>query len=149
MSAWPDIIVTQPDSPEVQLAVEVKVGPDARVAEARIREYMVRQNCPIGMSVTPETTLFFRNPYTGYEPGTINRIGECRTDELVGTMPEGALADEEQLLQRVEQWLAGLPVRKRRSWPSTAREAIESYVLPTVMGGIVRATGPRWRRTAS
>ena len=149
MSAWPDIVVTQPDSPEVQLAVEVKVGPDSRASEAHIKGYMVRQNCPLGMLVTPGMTLFFRNPYTGYEPEAIRKVGECRTEELLGAIAESAAGDEEVLLEGVEHWLEGLPLNPRRSWPSSAQEAIESYLLPAVMGGVVRATGPRWRRTAS
>jgi hypothetical protein len=147
MPAGPDIVVTQPDSPEVQVAVEVKVGVSARDAEGQIREYMVRQNCPIGMLVTPEWTVFFRNPYTGYDAQTIRKTGECQTRELLGTTPEGVT--EERLLQLVEQWLERLRLRRGKVWPPSVQEAIESHVLPALMGGTVRATGPRWRRTGT
>ena len=150
MPVWPDIVVTKPDSPEVLLAVEVKVGAGGvLVAEAQIKDYMVHQSCPVGMLVTPEDTLFFRNPYTGYESETIQKIGECRTNELVGALPDKALITESYLVPLVEQWLENLPACGHRSWPPFAAEAIESFVLPAATGGIIRAAGPRWRRTGS
>ena len=150
MPVWPDIVVTEPDSPDILLAVQVKAGAaGARDVEAPIKDYMVHQSCPIGMLVTPEDTLFFRNPYTGYEVETIQKIGECRTNELVDTMPEKAPVTEQYLVRRVEEWLESLRDGGPRSWPPSAREAIESYVAPVAMSGVVRATGPRWRRTGS
>jgi hypothetical protein len=150
MPVWPDIVVTKPDSPEVLLAVEVKAGAGgALVAETQIRDYLVHQSCPIGMLITPEGTVFFRNPYTGYEPDTIQKIGECRTDELLGGMHDRVVNVEPYLVLQVEQWLEKLPTSGRRSWPPSVAEAIESFVLPAVTGGIIRATGPRWRRTGS
>ncbi len=150
MLAWPDIVVTKPDSPEVLLAVEVKNGAgDVLVAETRIKDYMVHQSCPVGMLVTAEDTSFFRNPYTGYEAETIQKIAECRTNELLGGMPDKAAITESYLALRVEQWLESLPASGRRVWPPSVAEAIESLVLPSVAGGIIRATGPRWRRTGS
>jgi hypothetical protein len=150
MPAGLDIVVTKPDSPEILLAVEVKAGADgAQDAEAQIKDYMVHRSCPGGMLVTSEDTLFFRNLYVGYEPDTIQRIGQCRTNELLGAMPDAALVTESYLVQRVEQWLEDLPGISRRSWPPSALEAIESYVLPLVRSGNIRAAGPRWRRTGS
>jgi len=150
MPVSPDIIVTKPDSPEVLLAVEVTAGAGGvRVSEAQIRDYMVHQSCPVGILVTPEDTLFFRNPYLGYDADTIQRIAQCRTSELMDGIPDGPVTTEANLLLRVEQWLEDLPAGTRRSWPSSAAEAIESFVLPAVTGGMIRAAGPRWSRTGS
>ena len=150
MPVWPDIVVTKPDSPEVLLAIEVKAGAgDVLAAEAQIKDYMVHQSCPVGMLVTPEDTIFFRNPYTGYEADTIQEIGECRTNELMGEMPDKTANAESYLVLCVERWLEDLPTASRQSWPPSASEAIESFVLPAVTGGIIRAAGPRWRRTGS
>ena len=147
---WPDIVVTRPDSPEVLLAVQVKAwAAVAHAAEAQIKDYMVHQSCPIGMLVTPEDTRFFRNRYTGYGPEAIQQIGECRTNELLDAMPDKAPLTEPDLVRGVEEWLENLRDGSRRSWPPSAQEAIESYVLPVSMSGVVRATGPRWRRTGS
>ena len=150
MPAWPDIVITRADSPEVLLAVEVKSEPaGAQAAESQIKAYMVHQSCPLGMIVTPTETLFFRNRYTGYGPEAIQQIGECRTSELLEAMPNKTVMTESDLVRRVDQWLESLRGGSRRSWPGSAQEAIESYVLPAVMSGVVRANGPRWRRTGS
>ncbi len=149
MPVWPDIVVTKIDSPEVLLAVEVKAGAgDLRVAETEIKEYMVHQSCPVGMLVTAEDTSFFRNPYTGYEADTIQKVAECRTDELLGDMGQ-AVNVESYLVQRVEQWLERLHAGGSRSCSPSVLEAIESLVLPAVVAGVTRAAGPRWRRTGS
>jgi hypothetical protein len=150
MPAWPDIVITRTDSPEVLLAVEVKSGvAGAQSAERQIKAYMLHQSCPIGMVVTPDDTLFFRNRYTGYDSDAIQQIGECRTSELLDAMPDTATMSESYLVQRVDQWLESLRGGSRRSWPGSTREAMESYILPAVASGVVRATGPRWLRTGS
>ena len=150
MPLWPDIVVTRPDSPEVLLAVEVKaVIADVKNAEAQLKAYMAHMSCPVGMLVTREQTRFYRNRFTDYEPQTVEMIGACATSELLGPLPaKSALADS-YLERLVEEWLESLRLDARRTWPSSVREAIESNVLPVVMGGIVRAAGPRWRRTGS
>ena len=150
MAAWPDIVITRADSPEVLLAVEVKAaGTDAETAEPQIKDYMVHQSCPLGMIVTPRETIFFRNRYTGYGPEAIQRIGECRTSELIEGMPEKPGLSEPDLIRRVDQWLESLQSGNRRSWPGSVQDAMESYVLPAVVSGVARATGPRWRRTGT
>lgn len=143
---WPDIVVTRPDSSEILLAVGIASVP---VAEAALKTYMVRQSCSAGMLVTPQETLFFRNRFTGYEPETIQKIGECQTSELLDIAPQEALSAGPHLERLVEQWLESMQVGSRRSWPPSAAEAIESSVLPAVIGGVIGATGPRWRRTGS
>jgi hypothetical protein len=149
MLLWPDIVVGKPDSSEVLLAVEVKAGTvGATGAEAPLKAYMAQQSCPVGMFVTAEETLFFRNPFIGYQPETIQEIGRCRTTELLKTIPGKAIS-ESVLVRVVEQWLENLATRGDQSWPPTVREAIESCVVPAVMGGVVRTTGRRLRRTGS
>lgn len=147
MLVRPDIIIGKPDTSEVLLAVEVKAGAvSSEAAEAALKAYMVRQSCPAGMFVTPEEVLFFRNRYTGYDVETIQPIGSCRTSDLLDTIP-GRTISERALVQAVEQWIESLETRRDHPWPSTATEAIESCVLPAVIEGVVRATGPRLRRT--
>jgi hypothetical protein len=150
MPRLPDIVVTRPDSPEILLAVEVKAGvADVKSAETQLKAYMVHMSCPVGMLVTLEQTRFYRNRYTDYEPQTVEMIGACATSELLGPMPAKSSLSDSYLERLVEEWLESLRVDARRSWPSSVREAIESSVLPVVIGGVVRAAGPRWRRTGS
>ncbi len=150
MPLRPDIVITRPDSPEVLLAVETKaVVADVKSAEAQLKGYMVHMSCPVGMLVTWEQTRFYRNRYTDYEPHTVEMIGACATSELFGPTPAKSSLAESYLERLVEEWLESLRVDSRRSWPYSVREAIEASVLPVVIGGIVRAAGPRWRRTGS
>jgi len=60
MPSRPDIVVGRPESSELLLAVEVK-SIAAQDSADGLKEYMVRQNCPAGMLVTPETILFLRS----------------------------------------------------------------------------------------
>lgn len=63
-------------------------------------EYMVRQNCPAGMLVTPETILFLTNQFTEFQPSSIEVTGTCGTPELPG-QATGKLQTESELLKRV------------------------------------------------
>lgn len=149
MLTWPDIVVGKPDSSEVLLAVEVKTGAvSAAESSVSLKTYLVQHNCPVGMFVTPDEILFFRNLYTGYQPETIRQIGNCRTAELLKTTPGRAIS-ESALVEVVEQWLENLDARRNHSWPPAAREAIESCVVPAVIEGVIRTTGRRLRRTGS
>jgi hypothetical protein len=150
MTLRPDIVVTRPDSPEVLLVVEIKAGPvDVKSVEEQLKRYMVHMSCPVGMLVTDAETRFYRNRYTDYEPDNIEMIGSCTTGELLGKMPTTSIGRESYLESPVEEWLDSLRVGNGRTWPPSVREAIESSVLPVVVGGVVRAGGPRWRRTGS
>jgi hypothetical protein len=143
-------VVTRPDSPEVLLAVEAKaVVAEGKSAEAQLKAYMVHMSCPVGMLVTWEQTRFYRNRYTDYGPQTVQMIGACATSELLGPMPAKSSRSDPNLERLVEEWLESLRVDARRAWPPPVREAIEANVLPVVIGGMVRAAGPRWRRTGS
>jgi hypothetical protein len=105
---------------------------------------MVRQQCPAGIFVTAEEALFLRNRYTSYEVDSVQPIASCRTTGLLGIRAEGI--SEAMLLEVVENWLENLGASSARSFPSAAREAIERYVVPAVIEGVVQATGRRLRR---
>ena len=142
MPLRPDIVVTRPDSPEVLLVVEVEANvADQKSADAALKSYMVHMSCPVGMLVDPEQVRFYRNRYTDYGPQSVEMIGECPTGELLGALIPADLE------RTVEEWLDSLRAGDDRSWPAAVSEAIESSVLPVVSSGVVRAGGPRWRRT--
>jgi hypothetical protein len=150
MPAWPDIVVTRADSPEVLLAIEVTArGGGMPDCAAELKAYMLHQSCPVGVLVTPDETRFYRNRFSGYDSSAIDQIGECQTIELLDAIPPRALVTEAILVRLVERWLEGLRLGTSRLWPASAAEAIESYVVPAVAIGLIRATGPRWLRTGS
>jgi hypothetical protein len=146
MLATPDIVVGMPESSEVLLAVEVK-GVAAQPSADGLKEYMVRQNCPAGLLVTPETILFLTNRYTEFQPSSIEQTGTCATLELLGRTA-GRRQTESDMVERVVLWLDTLAAAPRRSWPQCARESIETLVLPAVLNGVLRSTGKRLRRAS-
>jgi hypothetical protein len=149
MPLWPDILVTKPDSPEMQLVVAVKArGIDEDRTEVELKAYMAQLSCPVGMFVTPEQTRFYRNRYTDYGPQAIEMIGECPTAALLGGLA-GTPVSESYLEQRVLQWLERLQAGASQSWPPSVREAVDSSVLPVVLGGVIQSGGPRLRKTGS
>jgi hypothetical protein len=75
---------------------------------------------------------------------SVQPIASCRTTGLLGIRAEGI--SEAMLLEVVENWLENLGASSARSFPSAAREAIERYVVPAVIEGVVQATGRRLRR---
>jgi hypothetical protein len=84
MLSRPDIVVAKPESSEVLLAVEVECIA-AQASADGLREYTVRQNCPAGILVSPETILFLTNRYTEFRPlnwadGSVRHVGIVRPD---------------------------------------------------------------------
>jgi hypothetical protein len=145
-----DIVVTTPDSPDVLLVVEVTVNTEALMdIESQLKTYMAHTSCPAGMLVTRETERFYRNRYTHHDHETVERLGECPTVELLGGLQTRLPIAESYLEERVEQWLDSLRQSGNQTWPSTVQEAIEACLLPAVLGGVIRAGGPRWRKTGS
>ena len=149
MELWPEIIITERDSPEVLLAITVIAGgAETKQAEDQLKRYMVGRSCPVGMLVTWDETRFYRNRYTGNEPDSVKMIGACATGELLEPLPPSPARTDSYLLLLVKEWLGGLRLGERRTWPPSAAEAIE-IVVPEVASGIIRSTGPRLRRTGS
>jgi hypothetical protein len=107
---------------------------------------MVRQNCPAGMLVTPETIFFLTNRYTEFQPSSIEQTGTCPTSELL-RQTVGRRQNESDLVERVVLWLDTLAA-SRKSSPPCARESIETLVLPAVLNGVLRSTGKRLRRAS-
>jgi hypothetical protein len=106
MLSRPDIVVGKPESSEILLVVECKTRGTQASADA-LKEYLVRQNCPAGILITPETTVFLTNRYTGFQPSSIEQTGTVL-------------------------WLDTLAVAPWGSWPTSARESSETLVLPAV-----------------
>jgi len=112
MLSRPDIAVGRPESSELLLAVEVK-SIAAQDSADGLKEYMVRQNCPAGMLVTPETILFLTNRYTEFQPSSIEQTGTCATSELLG-QTVGRRQTEPDMVERVCGSTLWLPRRGGR-----------------------------------
>ena len=94
--------------PELLLVVEIRANvPEQESDDTELKSYMVGRSCPVGMLVTTEKVSVYRNRYKGYTPQSVDIIGGCPTSELIGALPQRALA-EADLEARVQNWLESL-----------------------------------------
>lgn len=144
----PDLVVLSNELLEYTLAVEVKAGEvwDLDRTESRLGEFMEQVNCPVGLIITPKRILVYRNTYQ--EP-TLKRIGEFQYEpdrydwHAALSGPPGQ--ERVYLFERaVQDWLDGLV--NPGEWallPQELRECFEQYVIPALLQGELRVTGPR------
>lgn len=152
MSFRPDIIVTERDSSQVALVVEVQRGArDVESAENQLKHYMFGMRCPVGLVLTPETLRLYVDTYNSYGVSSIENVGEFSIagildPELSGPAPDKPDAAHEFRLQaEVQAWLERLAEGGELSnLTADLREALEEHVLPALAQGEVRAAGPRW-----
>lgn len=149
----PDILVSSPDAHDIALVVEVQLRDDELgEAEQQLKRYMFGMRCPLGLLVTPERMRVFRDTYTSYGPESVELVG----DYPIGGIFEEALArySEEiddaarafRLEDAVQAWLERLAVGTGlTSLSPELRRALETYVLPALEQGEIRAAGPRAR----
>jgi hypothetical protein len=148
MPAQADIIVTSPDSTEVNLVVEAKLRfTDFTEAERQLKRYMLQIRCPLGILISPERLWIYRDRFTSNSEESIERLGEFATVGLVPFLPVPAMADPQAAAaafeDAVQDWLESLPSSKTRGLEPTLRSAIDHYIVPAIENGIVGAAGPR------
>jgi hypothetical protein len=141
MTFRPDILVTSPNDPRMALVVEVKIRiVNLDRTEAELKQYMVQMQCPVGLLVTPERLLLYRDAYTARAPQSIQRVGDFNAAPLWDQPPP---AQPEQFERFVQDWLENLPQTTPTSVPSDLRDALREYILPAIATGDVRAAHPR------
>src|SRR5436305_3357344 len=149
MASYPDILVTSADSPQTLIAVEARLDRKAlENAIPRLRHYMVKMSCPVGLLILPDELYIYRNRYTGTEENAIEQIGRYKVEafqQFVGIAAEHVSKARGRLFESyVQQWLEHLPKSDdiRRLAPDL-KDALETYVVPALESGVVRAAGPR------
>jgi len=156
----PDIVVTTQDTPRLLLIVEAKLASRIRSQdESQLKSYMLQMRCPIGLLVTPDEIVVYRDTYTAHSEESVRRVGTFPSPKSweVFKAPHhgtpGSNTDlEARFEQRVRSWLEHLrssPAEDAGDVPEEAREALVDYVLPAVSQGTVRAGGPRELRVPS
>lgn len=155
MAFRPDIIVTNPDTQELALVVEVRADlGDLEAAEQQLRRYMFGMRSPVGMLVTNDLLRLYRDRHTEYGEASVEFVGEYEianmlAPELAALRRGGAAARGFELENAVQAWLERLTWPSERALvPQPLRAAIEEHVLPALEQGDVRAAGPR-RRTGT
>ena len=146
MAFGPDIIVTDPESSDIVLVVEVKTSErNLRTSESQLRRYMVGMRCPVGILVTPKRFRLYRDRYLGTSDDSITQVAEFDTKHVLKSKISGDdREDEYKFVRFVQAWLEGLNSEAGlRELPDDLRRAAQLYVFPAVSQGVVRARRPR------
>lgn len=150
MPAQADIIVTSPDSTDVNLVVEAKLRfADFPTAERQLKHYMLQVRCPLGILISPERLWIYRDRFTSNSEESVERLGEFGIPGLLPFQAVLAMADPKAapaaFEDAVQNWLEGLPRSNTRELFSDPelRSAIDHYIVPAIENGIVGAAGPR------
>jgi hypothetical protein len=133
------------------LIVETKLSSQDRSRdESQLKSYMLHMRCPIGLFVTPEEIVVFRDSYTAHSEQSVRRVGAFPAPKnwtIFKTSPSTknaglALRFEEN----VKVWLERLrssPSDYVQEFPKETQTVLIDYVIPALSEGIVRAGGPR------
>jgi hypothetical protein len=151
MAFSPDIIVLAEDAPRMLLIVETKLSPQDRSRdESQLKSYMLQMRCPVGLFVTPEEIVIFRDSYTAHSEQSVRRVGvfPAPKDWLVFKTPQTTHGTDLawRFEENVKAWLERLRSSSAdyvKEFPKETQEAVIEYVLPALAEGTVRAGGPR------
>lgn len=157
----PDIVVTSEDTPRILLVAEamltLRVRPEA---ETQLKSYMLHMGCPVGLLVTPEEIVVYRDTYTSHSEQSVRRVGTFTAPKewAVFKAPHDGMdvASTRDLAfhfeEKVKSWFEQIrssPSDYRAVFPEEAREALVDYVVPALSEGVVRAGGSRDTRIES
>jgi hypothetical protein len=156
MKFAPDIVVTAEGSSRLLLIVEAKLrSRDRSQEESQLKDYMLRMRCPIGLLVTPDEIVLYRDTYTAHSEDSVRRVGSYTAPKkwmrfkVVNQGTESPSAANIDLAQRFEEdvkfWLEQLRTgsAEANQFSDEAKDALEDYVIPALSEGVVRAGGPR------
>lgn len=149
MPAEVDIIVTSSDGTEIRLIAEAKLSvPDLHSEEEKLKSAMLSMSSPVGLLVTPDRMLVYLDRYVSQTTESVDQVGDFDVSPLLRFKPVSASPDEARRFETaVQQWLESLP----GSAAQVSRKdncfwnALNSYILPAVETGKIRAAAPRYR----
>ncbi|HTV55491.1 MAG TPA: hypothetical protein VMI06_11330 [Terriglobia bacterium] len=151
MSFSPNIVVTSENNPRILLIVEARLTARGRPEdESQLKSYMLHMRCPIGLLVTPEEVVVYRDTYTARSEESVRRVGAFPAPKEWAAFKAPHHGATENLGTRFEEkvksWLEHVrssPSDYQAVFPEDAREILVDYVVPALSEGIVRAGGPR------
>jgi len=152
MALDPGIIVTDPESSEIAMVVEVKTDlRDLVSSERQLKRFMSTMGCPVGLLVTPRILRLYHDQYTSLSEDSIAQVGEFDVGDILHFAPAGKGRQDEFDLERVVQsWLESLATESGlRELPAELRRAALFYIVPAISQGSVRAGHPREPLAAS
>jgi len=151
MAFEPDIVVTDPESAQFALVVEVKAESRGLGESVRqLKTFMLGAGCPIGLLVTPERLWILRDQYLSSSEDSIAEVGEFDVKDVLNFRPSGAAGRDALAFERlVQSWIEGLSTESGlRELPAGLRGAAEMYIVPAISQGVVRAGHPRYSLSA-
>lgn len=137
----PDIVVTEPSSSHVLLIVEAKTRESIPESENQLRHYMWEMSCPVGLLVSPQRIILYRNLFTGYSDDSVQRVGAYSAPSSWSDYAGRNAGIEFE--RRVQSWLEGLKNEKPSELTREAAGAFEQFVIPGLLQGEIHAAGPR------
>lgn len=159
MNFEPDIIVSEEGSPRFRIVVEAKLSlDDLERAESTLKRYMLGMGVPLGLIVSPRRLVIYRDSFTSFSDDSVKRIGafdiplNLFPSNVNRPAPRNTVPSSEQefAFQRdVQAWLEEIAsTHVIRDFSPDGREALTEHVLPALVGGVVRAAGPRELRAS-
>jgi len=144
MAFTPDVIVTTDYSPATIALVAEAKGAGANLDEValRLKHYMLRMNCPVGIIFTPQILRIYKDRFLGRTADSIELVGDFPTGELFN--PRQSVAGEESPVESaLFEWLDELAhTGQVRVSDLHLKSAINEHILPAVSGGRVSIAHP-------
>jgi hypothetical protein len=144
MAFHPDIVVLGKDSPQVQLVVEARTSENegAQLAQA-LKSYLSRMSCPFGLLIFPHSVWMYRNTFSSNAEEAVEETGRFPFTARTWT-DRGANSGSNDFERSVQYWLEDVADRgELREGPPDMRAAFDSYIIPILTSGRIRAAGPR------
>lgn len=147
----PDIVIIDQASKRPLVVIEAKLrireGDEARIQE-QLARYMVAARCPIGVLASPDRLLIFEDRLRTATPESIEQVADIDLRNVMGTPATSMSAAGSDALafeRALRNWFEKLAIDSYRdTLPQDLREQVEQYLMPSVITGEVRTTGPRW-----
>ena len=139
MAFEPDIIITTPDDRIMVIEAKVAMNDLPRTEEA-LKRYMVAMQYPFGLLITPEKGWVYRDSYSSLSPASVRQVEEFDSTPIWRQNPPREPLEFEAFVQR---WIEELGDFPTQSLPPHFKDIVQSYVLPAIAGGEVKAAHPR------
>ena len=154
MSSVPDIFVTSLRDHSVLLLVEVKLRSGVTDWNFNyLKTSMSRLRVPTGMLVTQEKILILRDTFQDFSEASIKQVeGELLTRNFpeLQAFAVGKSRDPAAFELAVQEWLENLQdnLRKGAYSGSALDPLLAEHILPLLLEGEVRVSGPRYQKHA-
>jgi len=139
MAFEPDIIITTPDGRIMVIEAKVAMN-DLPHTEEALKRYMVAMQYPFGLLITPEKGWVYRDSYSSLFPASVRQVEEFDSAPIWRQNPPREPLEFEAFVQR---WIEELGDFPTQSLPPQFKDIVQSYVLPAIANGEVKAAHPR------